>query len=113
MAADTEDPFAVLDALPPVDAGAGRTAGAVGGGWFGWLGYRLAARVERFPLDRLPARRPAGVPPRLLRQRAAPHPDGRWWFEALVTAARRAALERRQRTLADLLRRPRPAGGRP
>ena len=108
VAADTEDPFAVLDALPSLDAGTPAAPGAVGGGWFGWLGYRLAARVERVPLT---AYRPVALPEfhlayydNVLRRT----PDGRWWFEALVTAARAAALERRQRMLADLLRRPAP-----
>jgi para-aminobenzoate synthetase/4-amino-4-deoxychorismate lyase len=108
VAADTEDPFAVLDALPPLDAETPAPAGAVGGGWFGWLGYRLAARVERIPLT---AHRPVTLPEfhlayydNVLRRTA----DGRWWFEALVTPARRDALERRQRALADLLRRPTP-----
>ncbi|MGZ4178935.1 MAG: bifunctional anthranilate synthase component I family protein/class IV aminotransferase, partial [Solirubrobacteraceae bacterium] len=37
VAGDTEDPFALLDALPRLG---GAAPGAVGGGWFGWLGYR-------------------------------------------------------------------------
>jgi para-aminobenzoate synthetase / 4-amino-4-deoxychorismate lyase len=103
VAADTEDPFAVLDALPSLEVEA---PGTVGGGWFGWLGYRLAARVERVPLT---VHRPVALPEfhlayydNVLRRT----PDGRWWFEALVTAARRDALERRRHMLADLLRRP-------
>ena len=114
VAADTEDPFTVLDALPTLDAGspgAPAPPGFVGGGWFGWLGYRLAARVERIPLHPL---RPVALPDfhlayydNVLRQT----PDGRWWFEALVTAARRDALERRCRELGGLLRRPAPAPG--
>jgi para-aminobenzoate synthetase/4-amino-4-deoxychorismate lyase len=105
VAADTEDPFALLDALPPIDAAPG---GAVGGGWFGWLGYRLAARVERVPLN---AHRPVALPDfhlayydNVLRRT----PDGRWYFEALVTEGRRDALKRRLRELTDLLRRPAP-----
>jgi para-aminobenzoate synthetase/4-amino-4-deoxychorismate lyase len=103
VAADHEDPFALLDALPSVDSDAD---GAVGGGWFGWLGYRLAARVERIPLN---ARRPVALPDfhlayydNVLRRT----PDGQWWFEALVTEARREALEQRRRDLSDLLRLP-------
>ena len=105
VASDTEDPFALLDALPRVDDA---PEGAVGGGWFGWLGYRLAARVERIPLN---AHRPVSLPDfhlayydNVLRRT----PDGQWWFEALVTDARRDALERRRRELADLLGRPAP-----
>ena len=40
------DPFALLDELPAVEV---RPEGAVGGGWFGYLGYSLGARVERLP----------------------------------------------------------------
>jgi anthranilate/para-aminobenzoate synthase component I len=117
----TEDPFAVLDALPSINGGrdavtaATPTAhpstppGAVGGGWFGWLGYRLAARVERVPLN---PRRPVALPDfhlayydNVLRRT----PDGQWWFEALVTDARRDALTRRQHRLAELLSGPAPA----
>ena len=126
VAADTEDPFALLDALPSVETGAVGATGAlgapgtsgapstpgaalpVGGGWFGWLGYRLAARVERIPLN---AHRPVALPDfhlayydNVLRRT----PDGQWWFEALVTEARREALEQRRRHLSDLLRRPAP-----
>jgi para-aminobenzoate synthetase / 4-amino-4-deoxychorismate lyase len=129
VAADTEDPFALLDALPRLDtddadetgtrttptaAGAPtapRTPTApipVGGGWFGWLGYRLAARVERIPLN---PHRPASLPDfhlayydNVLRRT----PDGQWWFEALITDARRDALERRRRRLTELLRAPAP-----
>src|SRR5581483_1734129 len=112
VAAEDEDPFALLDAVPRLaaDAVAARADaarvdaacayaddaddadGAVGGGWFGWLGYRLAARVERVPLN---PRRPVALPEfhlayydNVLRRT----PDGRWWFEALVTDARREAL---------------------
>jgi para-aminobenzoate synthetase/4-amino-4-deoxychorismate lyase len=105
VATDTEDPFALLDALPAVDAA---PRGAVGGGWFGWLGYRLAAQVERVPLN---AHRPVALPDfhlayydNVLRRT----PDGRWYFEALVTEGRRDALKRRLRELTDLLRRPAP-----
>jgi anthranilate/para-aminobenzoate synthase component I len=96
VAGDDDDPFAVLDRLPPVDGGAPPPPGAVGGGWFGWLGYRLGARVERVP---------AGPP------RPVPMPDfhlayydhvlrrdnaGQWWFEALATPERRVELEARR-----------------
>jgi para-aminobenzoate synthetase/4-amino-4-deoxychorismate lyase len=105
VAGADEDPFTLLDALPPVTDAA---PGAVGGGWFGWLGYRLAARVERVPLQ---AHRPARLPDfhlayydHVLRRT----PDGQWWFEALITEGRRAALTRRLQDLADLLERPAP-----
>jgi para-aminobenzoate synthetase / 4-amino-4-deoxychorismate lyase len=105
------DPFAVLDRLPRVDGDEAAPGTAVGGGWFGWLGYRLAAAVERIPLSPV---RPVPMPElhlayydNVLRL----DPDGRWWFEALATAGRRAdlqerlsALRRRLSTTAPLVR---------
>ena len=107
VARSEDDPFDVLDRQPVVQAeppGAqatgGRVAGdAVGGGWFGYLGYNLGARLERVP--------PA--PPRHI-----PLPDfalafydhvlrldrdGRWWFEALWTDERDDALGERLQIL--------------
>src|SRR3954452_3916911 len=74
------DPFALLDELPDTPA----EPNAVGGGWFGYLGYLLGARLELLP----PAPpRPHPLPPfdlayydHVLRL----DPEGRWWFEALV-----------------------------
>src|SRR5437763_2305199 len=43
------DPFALLDALPRVDEHVHRGL-AIGGGWFGWLGYRLGRRIEQLPV---------------------------------------------------------------
>ena len=99
---DDGDPFAVLDRLPRVDGADAAPSTTVGGGWFGWLGYRLAATVERVPLARV---RPVPMPE--LHLAYYDHvlrldPEGRWWFEALVTAARRAALAQR---LSELRRR--------
>ena len=89
------DPFALLDQLPRVSADRSEALGAVGGGWFGWLGYRLAARVEQVPLV---AQRPVPLPDfhlayydHLLHQDAY----GFWWFEALATPERSAELEER------------------
>ncbi|MGH2858961.1 MAG: hypothetical protein ACRDMJ_15915, partial [Solirubrobacteraceae bacterium] len=92
VAGDAEDPFELLDDVPAVS---GAVPGAVGGGWFGWLGYRLAARVERVPMH---AERPVALPDfHLAYYDNVLHLDaaGRWWFEALVTGARQEALERR------------------
>jgi para-aminobenzoate synthetase/4-amino-4-deoxychorismate lyase len=100
LASDGADPFAVLDDLPAwTDDGAPGSAAAVGGGWFGWLGYRLGARIERVPPG---PPRPVPLPDfhlayydNVLRL----DPDGRWWFEALVTRRREAALHERLRRL--------------
>ncbi len=73
-----DEPFEALEDLP-----AARGDAEVGGGWFGWLGYGLGARVENLP-PRPP--RPAPLPDahlafydHVLRQDAS----GQWWFEAL------------------------------
>jgi para-aminobenzoate synthetase/4-amino-4-deoxychorismate lyase len=98
-----EGVLALLDELPPVQAD---VAGAVGGGWVGFLGFELRHAVE------------SGHPPP---PRRVPLPDGafafydhvlrldpdeRWWFEALWTPARAAALERRRAALAARLAAP-------
>ena len=97
-----EDPFELLDRQPLV-AGAREADGAIGGGWFGYLGYNLGARLERVPPP----------PPRHVRL-----PDfslafydhllhldahGRWWFEALWTDARDAELRARLELLRSRL----------
>jgi para-aminobenzoate synthetase / 4-amino-4-deoxychorismate lyase len=89
------DPFALLDDLPRINAGPAESLGAVGGGWFGWLGYRLAARVEDVPLVQ---QRPAPLPDfHLAYYDHVLHQDayGFWWFEALATRERSAELEER------------------
>ncbi|MCL2418541.1 MAG: chorismate-binding protein, partial [Conexibacteraceae bacterium] len=80
---------------PPGPVGTSDGPSPVGGGWFGWLGYRLAERVEDVPLA---AARPVPLPDfhlayydHLVRQDA----HGFWWFEALATEERRAELEER------------------
>lgn len=114
LAAPGDDPFALLDELPEVAPSAmtaslgpseghraavpppgDRPADAVGGGWFGWLGFGLGARVERLAP---PPPRPAPLPPfqlayydHVLRLDAV----GRWWFEALATPEREQALAAR------------------
>ena len=108
VADDEDDPFRVLDELPTVVMDIAGHDQAVGGGWFGWLGYRLAARVERIPPG---PPRPIPMPEfhlayydNVLRQ----EPNGDWWFEALASEPRRADLDRRQQHLAQLLARSPP-----
>jgi para-aminobenzoate synthetase/4-amino-4-deoxychorismate lyase len=109
------DPFTVIDALPQLADGPARperpaatparAEHAVGGGWFGWLGYRLGARVERLPPGPL---RPIPVPEFHLAYydhvlRLAP--DGQWWFEALASPRREDELDARLREIRALLAR--------
>ena len=102
VAGEGDDPFARLDRKPAIEEG----DAVVGGGWFGYLGYSLGARLERVPSA---PRRPVALPEfslafydHLLRLDA----DGQWWFEALWTAEREGALNERL----DVLR-ARLAGG--
>lgn len=97
------DPFSLLDDVPVLDRRDEAAAlGAVGGGWFGWLGYGLGAKIERLPPQ---PHRPVKLPDyQLAYYDHVLHKDrrGRWWFEALVSDGRRAFLHDR---LAQLRRR--------
>ncbi len=93
VATDPQDPFGTLEQLPSVPGGA--PTGAVGGGWFGLLGYLLGGSLE--PVGGAPPR-PAPLPgaalafhDHVLRQ----DPAGDWWFEALVTPERAGPLRER------------------
>lgn len=111
LLAPEADPFEALDRLPVL--GPGSDPGVVvGGGWFGALAYGLAGRCE----PTVPG------PPRGLGLPAAPlayydhvllcDRKGGWWFEALATPGRAAALQERLDELAGRLAaapRPRPA----
>lgn len=97
VATDPPDPFATVEHLPEVPGGA--PTGAVGGGWFGLLGYPLGGSLE--PVGGPPPR-PVPLPAaalayhdHVLRQ----DPAGDWWFEALLTPERAELLHER---LADL-----------
>jgi para-aminobenzoate synthetase / 4-amino-4-deoxychorismate lyase len=108
VAADDEDPFALLEVQPEVEEG---ESDAVGGGWFGYLGYALGAMLEPVPPS---PPRPVPLPrfalafyDHLLRR----DPSGRWWFEALWSDERDAALRERlevltQRVAAGVRERP-------
>ncbi len=100
VAGEHEDPFGLLDQqpmLPPALAG----SPAIGGGWFGWLGYGLGARLEAVspppPSALAPASFELAFYDHLLRQDA----DGRWFFEALWSEARDRALRARLQLLRD------------
>lgn len=78
-AAPAQRPFALLDELPEVHVPGDVPHGAVGGGWFGYLGYGLTdpgtfARAPRLPHAAW------GWSDHVLRR----DPDGQWWFEALI-----------------------------
>ena len=93
------DPFSLLDEQPSVEA----EAEGVGGGWFGFLGYGLGATLETVPPG---PPRPVPLPrfalafyDHLLRL----DNEGRWWFEALWSDERDAALRERLQILRERL----------
>jgi para-aminobenzoate synthetase/4-amino-4-deoxychorismate lyase len=105
VASADEDPFAVIDSAGSVDGGELR----VGGGWVGWLGYGLGARIER-----LPPSAPAPIPrpdfSLAFYDHVLVHDGERWWFEALwsdprdgVLRDRLALWQRRLRTTPGLV----------
>ena len=95
--------LAVLDGAP----GAGR-GDAVGGGWFGWIAYEDGRALE----PTVPPGPPAGLsaPTELAYYDHVLRltPDGRWFFEALVTEARAGALRARLATLRGRIGEPGP-----
>ena len=99
VAAADEDPLALL--ADPGPAPAEAPDGFVGGGWFGYLGFAVGAGLERLgappPVrERLPDFALAFYDHLVRRDE-----EGRWWFEALWTDDRAAALEERLGTLRD------------
>jgi para-aminobenzoate synthetase / 4-amino-4-deoxychorismate lyase len=90
---ESDDPFAALDRVPAITGEPGD--GFVGGGWVGYLGYEMGRRVDSYPPG---PPRPLALPDaalayydHVLRRDG----DGRWWFEALVSPEREAAVAAR------------------
>ena len=96
-------PGAVTAAPAAAPAPGSGTWTPVGGAWVGVLAYGLGEAVERLPpRPRRPVPRPAvdgAAYDHVLRMA----PGGEWWFEALVTPARRAALRARLAALRERL----------
>jgi para-aminobenzoate synthetase / 4-amino-4-deoxychorismate lyase len=91
-----DDPFELLERQPAVEveSGSGASPVLVGGGWVGWLGYRLGALIERLPPGPSPA---VGRPAYSLAfyDHVLVHDGERWWFEMLWSAEREAELAAR------------------
>jgi para-aminobenzoate synthetase/4-amino-4-deoxychorismate lyase len=84
------DPFALLDREPQLPS---RDV-AVGGGWVGWWGFHLGARIEELPP---PPPAPLPRPPFSLAfyDHVVLFDGERWWFEALCSDQRRDVLRER------------------
>ncbi|HET7050405.1 MAG TPA: bifunctional anthranilate synthase component I family protein/class IV aminotransferase [Solirubrobacteraceae bacterium] len=84
------DPFGLLDESPEIARG----EAVVGGGWVGWLGYGLGARIERLPP---PPPAPVVRPSFSLAfyDHVVVYDGEQWWFEALWSADREDALRER------------------
>jgi para-aminobenzoate synthetase / 4-amino-4-deoxychorismate lyase len=109
---DPQQPWDALDESWPPTAAMGLDGldGPVfAGGWLGYLGFGLAGTVPPVPPAPGGARRlPAawlGYYDHVLRRHRA---SGRWFFEAIVTTERAAALQARLVDLRDRARRPSP-----
>ena len=96
-----EDPFALLDVQPSVAAD--EDGVGLGGGWFGYLGYNLGARLERVPP---PPPRHVPLPDFALAvydHRLRLDAAGRGWVEALWSEGRDEALRERLEALRSRL----------
>ena len=89
----TDDPFELFDQQPTVMAG---DRVVVGGGWVGWLGYQLGARVEQLP-PTPPAPAPRAEFSLAFYDHVVVFDGQRWWFEALASPEREQELQRRLR----------------
>lgn len=88
-AVQAEEAFRTLDRQPDLALPDDLPEGAVGGGWFGYLGYGLTDPGVRAEHLRLP-RAAWGWADHVLRL----DPEGRWWFEAIAeTEPRELAAE--------------------
>jgi para-aminobenzoate synthetase / 4-amino-4-deoxychorismate lyase len=109
---DPQQPWDALDESWPAAAAAGRDgpdAPVFAGGWLGYLGFGLAGGVLPVPpapggARKLPTAWLGYYDHVLRRDRAS----GRWFFEAIVTTERAAALEARLADLRDRVRDPGP-----
>ncbi|HZJ28959.1 MAG TPA: aminodeoxychorismate synthase component I, partial [Solirubrobacterales bacterium] len=73
----------------------------IGGGWFGYLGYRLGGRVESLDPTAPPAHTLPEFALAFYDHLVRLDRDGRWWFEALLTPDREPRIRAR---LAELHR---------
>jgi para-aminobenzoate synthetase / 4-amino-4-deoxychorismate lyase len=89
VASADEDPFALIDSGPSM--GGGDADVKVGGGWVGWLGYGLGARIEKLPPSP-PAPLPRPEFSLAFYDHVLVHDGEQWWFEALWSDERAAAL---------------------
>jgi para-aminobenzoate synthetase/4-amino-4-deoxychorismate lyase len=105
------DPFRLVEELPLVaPCGGSGGSSVVGGGWFGYLGYGLAGRVEAVGEGPPSSRRLGDFELALYDHLLHRDAGGRWWFEALWTPPRGPAIGRR---LLELWRRARRGTPRP
>jgi para-aminobenzoate synthetase/4-amino-4-deoxychorismate lyase len=91
VAGPGDDVFDVLNGLPGRGGGEVR----VGGGWIGWLGYRLGGEVEELWPDP-PAPWPRPRFSLAFYDHLVVRDEDGWWFEELWSPARDAALSRRR-----------------
>lgn len=99
---DAQDPFQVLDELPTVPASP-EHAGAVGGGWFGYVGFEAGSesklreqRRHQVPAGANVATSYWALHPNLIRYESATR---RWYDEALLGLVGDDELEQRRQSL--------------